>query len=363
MIDRLHLGEMDWVLIGLALLNTAVGLVLIHSATFYAGGGFVWKQSLWVVVAIVFFVLTFAVDYKFLVETSPYMYGLSLLVLLALLLFGRVTAGARSWVRLEFMGGQPSELAKIAVLLILARLFSQYRAAFLNFSFGGLAVGLAGLPMAVIAFQPDVGTAFCFIPLVFVALVLAGLNRKTIVLFLVLGLAGGFLGWQFFLKDYQKTRLATLVNPSQDPRGAGYHVLQSKIAIGSGGVDGKGFMKGTQSQLRFLPARHTDFIFAVLGEEFGFVGVFFVLLLYFFFLARMFQSVGRSPDRAGSYITFMAACLLSFQFLVNVLMIIGLLPVTGIPIPLLSYGGSSLLSTYIAVGLIVNIQMRRFAYV
>ncbi|MBM3310857.1 MAG: rod shape-determining protein RodA, partial [Candidatus Aminicenantes bacterium] len=329
----------------------------------YAGGGFVWKQTLWAAVALLFLFLTVAVDYKFWLEISPYLYGLFLLVLLALLLFGRVTAGARSWFRLAFMGGQPSELAKIAVLLILARLFSEYRAVFVNFSFGGSAALLAGLPMAAIAFQPDIGTAFCFVPVVAGALVMAGLNRKTVVLFLVLGLAGGFLGWNVFLKDYQKTRLTTFVNPGQDPRGAGYHVLQSKIAIGSGGVDGKGFKKGTQSQLRFLPARHTDFIFAVLGEEFGFAGVLTVFILYFLFLARMFRSVGRSRDRAGSYITFMAACLLSFQFLVNVLMIIGLLPVTGIPIPLLSYGGSSLLATYIAVGLVVNIQMRRFVYV
>jgi len=354
---------MDWALTALLLLNTVVGVVLIYSATFYTGGGFAWKQVLWMVIALGFFFLTVAVDYKFWIEIAPYLYGLALLVLVGLLAFGRVTSGARSWLRLAFLGGQPSEVAKVAVLLILARLFSEYRAAFANFAFGALAVLLAGLPMAVIAFQPDFGTAFCFFPLLAGALILAGLNRRMIALFLVVAVVGGFLGWNFFLKDYQKKRLETLVNPGQDPRGAGYHVLQSKIAIGSGGTTGKGFMKGTQSRLRFLPARHTDFIFAVLGEEFGFAGVFAVFVLYFLLLARMFRSVGKTRDRAGSYITFMASSLLTFQFLINVLMIVGLLPVTGIPIPLLSYGGSSLLTTYVAVGLVVNIQMRRFAYV
>jgi rod shape determining protein RodA len=354
---------MDWVLTALLLLNTAVGVTLIYSATFYGGGGFAWKQLLWVVVSLAFFFLTLLVDCKLWLAFSPYLYGLFVFVLLALLFFGRSVSGARSWVGLAFMGGQPSELAKIAVLLVLGRLFAEYRTSNLSLEFGALGFVLAGIPMALIVFQPDFGTASCFFPLLVGSFFLAGLSRRTLVLLLIVVVAGGLVSWNFFLKDYQKKRLETLVNPNQDPRGAGYHVLQSKIAVGSGGFTGKGFMKGTQSRLRFLPARHTDFIFAVLGEEFGFAGVFGVFVLYFLLLARMFRSVGQSRDRAGSYITFMASCLLTFQFLVNVLMIIGLLPVTGIPIPLLSYGGSSLLATYITVGLVVNIKMRRFVNV
>jgi rod shape determining protein RodA len=363
MIDRLHIREIDWVLTGLLLLNTAVGVFLIYGATFYGGSAFVWRQILWVVIGLAFFFLTVAVDYKFWLAISPYLYGLSVLVLLALLVFGRTVSGARSWLKLAFLGGQPSELAKVAVLLVLARLFAEYRAAFVSFEFGVSAALLAGLPMAAVALQPDFGTTACFLPILAGCLLLAGLTRKTLALLLIVSVAGGVLGWNFFLKDYQKKRLETLVKPSQDPLGAGYHVLQSKIAIGSGGIGGKGFKKGTQSRLRFLPARHTDFIFAVLGEEFGFVGIFLAFLLYFFLLARMFGSVGMSRDRAGSYITFMASCWLAFQFIMNVSMIIGLLPVTGIPIPLLSYGGSSLLATYIAIGLVVNIKMRRFVNV
>jgi len=363
MIDRALVREIDWVLTALLLVNTAIGAALIYSASFYGGGGFVWKQILWAALSFGIFVLTISVDYKLWLLLAPYFYGLILLLLLGLLVFGRTIAGARSWMSLAFMGGQPSELAKIAVLLILARLFAEYRAKFLSFEFGALGALLAGVPMGLVILQPDFGTAACFLPLMAAGLFLAGLTKKTVVVFLVLALVVGLLGWTLFLKDYQKQRLETLVKPSQDPRGAGYHVLQSKIAIGSGGIAGKGFMKGTQSQLRFLPARHTDFIFAVLGEEFGFAGVIGVLLLYFFFLARLFRSVGQSRDRAGSYITFMTASLLAFQFLLNVLMIVGVLPITGIPIPLLSYGGSSLLATYVVVGLAVNVKMRRYVNV
>ncbi len=158
-------------------------------------------------------------------------------------------------------------------------------------------------------------------------------------------------------------RLRTVLNPTLDPRGAGYHVLQSRIAIGSGGWLGKGFLRGSQSQLRFLPARHTDFVFAVLGEEFGFVGVSVVLGLYFALLLRIFRAVGKTRDRAGLYVVFLVGCMISVPFLVNVFMIIGLFPITGIPIPLLSYGGSSLLSTFMAVGLVLNVKMRRFVNV
>ena len=172
-----------------------------------------------------------------------------------------------------------------------------------------------------------------FLPIPLAAFVLAGLNRRTVAVILIAAIVVGFVGWNLILKDYQKKRIMTLLNPNEDPRGAGYHVRQSRIAIGSGGLIGKGFLKGTQSQLRFLPARHTDFIFSVLGEEFGFLGVFIVLVSYFLFLARLFLSVPKSRDRAGMYIIFMVACLLTFPFLVNTMMIIGLFPDHGGPDP------------------------------
>jgi rod shape determining protein RodA len=197
--------------------------------------------------------------------------------------------------------------------------------------------------------------------LLFGSLILAGLRRKALIAILILGLLAGIVGWNFYLKDYQKERLATVVFPSRDPKGAGYHILQSKIAIGSGGLLGKGFARGTQSQLKFLPARHTDFVFSVIGEEFGFLGIISVLLLYYFFIWRLFRSAGKSRDRAGVYIVFMVSLMISFQLVVNVAMVIGIFPIVGIPLPLLSYGGSSLLANYLGVGLVLNVKMRRFA--
>jgi len=363
MFNRLQLREIDWVLVGLIVANTLVGILLIFSAAYYSGGGYAVKQLMWMAVGLVVFFLTISIDYKVWMAFAPYLYGLFALFMTALFIFGRTIAGSRSWFRIAFMGGQPSELAKVVVILVLARVFAEYRASFATPGTIALCFGLVGLPVGLILLQPDFGTAMCFMPILFGALILAGLNKKTLAILLVGAVVLSVAGWEVFLKGYQKKRIETMINPAQDPRGAGYHVLQSQIAIGSGGLTGKGFLKGTQSRLRFLPARHTDFIFAVLGEEFGFAGVFVVLAMYFAMLRRMFKSVGHSRDRAGIYITFLAAVSISFQFLVNILMIVGLLPVTGIPIPLLSYGGSSLLATYFTLGLVINVKMRRFANV
>jgi rod shape determining protein RodA len=364
MIDRVQLREIDWVLMGLLLANTAVGVLLIYSAAYFVPGEFFLRQLLWIALSLAFLFLVISIDYKLLMGVAPYLYGIFALILGALLVFGRGVSGAKSWlIRFAFFGGQPSEPAKIAVLLVVALIFAEYRRPILHFDLAALGGGVVLLPALLVAAQPDMGTAMSFLPILLAAFYLSGLSRRAVALFLIAALAVGFIGWSFVLKDYQKQRILTLLDPNQDPRGAGYHVRQSKIAIGSGGLSGKGFMKGTQSQLRFLPARHTDFIFAVLGEEFGFLGILVVLALYFLFLARLFRSVGQSRDRAGMYIVFMVACLLSFPFLINTLMIIGLFPVTGVPIPMLSYGGSSLLTTYLAVGLVVNVKMRRFVNV
>jgi rod shape determining protein RodA len=258
---------------------------------------------------------------------------------------------------------QPSELAKIVMILVFARLFAEYKSAYLTMQVTLLALAVAGVPLLLIIAQPDLGTAMTFLAIIGGAFILAGLKRKAIVLIVLAALVLGIGGWTIGLKDYQKKRITTLIDPAGDPRGSGYQVIQSKIAIGSGGLAGKGFQKGSQSQLRFLPARHTDFIFSVIGEETGFLGVFVVIVLYFGLLARMFLSVAKARDRAGVYIIFTASLLIAFQFLVNVMMIIGLFPVVGITLPFLSYGGSSLLTSFVACGLVMNVKMRRFANV
>ncbi len=363
MIDRRLLQEIDWVLIGLVLLQALIGVFFIYSSSHFLAGQYHVRQLVWIAVSLAALVFVLIVDYKFFVSLSVYFYGLIVAVLAATLVFARLVAGTRSWITLGLMQLQPSELAKIVMILVFARLFADYKGAVLTTSHTLLALSVAGLPLLLIVLQPDLGTAMTFLAIVGGAFLLAGLKKRTIALFVVAALAVGAGGWNFVLKDYQKRRVTTLINPQGDPRGSGYQVIQSRIAIGSGGLAGTGFMKGTQSQLRFLPARHTDFIFSVIGEEAGFLGVLIVALLYLALLARMFLSVGKARDRAGVYIIFTASLLIAFQFLVNVLMIIGLFPVVGITLPFLSYGGSSLLASFIACGLVLNVKMRRFANV
>jgi len=363
MIDRQLFREFDWLLLGLVLLLSLTGAFFIYSSSHFLPGNYCLRQIIWIGISLIALFLVAAVDYKFLVAFSIYFYGLIVALLAVSLLLVRLIAGTKSWIRLGIMQFQPSELAKIVTILVLARLFAEYKGRFLSLRAAGLALLLAGIPLVLVIVQPDLGTALTMSIVVAAAFIMAGLKRKTIILFLALALVIGVGGWNFGLKDYQKKRLTTLVNPGRDVRGSGYQIMQSKIAIGSGGLAGKGFMKGSQSQLRFLPARHTDFIFSVIGEEFGFLGVTAVLLVYGLMLARMFWSVTKARDRAGAYIVFMASMLIAGQALINILMIIGLFPVTGVPLPFLSYGGSSLLSNYVACGLILNVRMRRFANV
>ncbi len=363
MIDRRLVQEVDWVLLALVLLQSLIGVFFIYSSSHYLAGNYHVRQLIWIGASLVALILVLVIDYKFFVSLSVYFYGLTVVLLALTLVFARFVAGTKSWITLGLMQVQPSEPAKIVLILLFARLFAEYKSAYLTSQYTWLALLLSGLPLALIILQPDLGTAMTFMAVIGGVFILAGLKKRTIIFLLLAALVLGVGGWNFGLKDYQKKRLTTLLNPLHDPRGSGYQINQSKIAIGSGGLAGKGFMKGSQSQLRFLPARHTDFIFSVIGEEAGFLGVLTVIGLYFFMLARMFLAVSKARDRAGIYIIFTASLLIAFQFLVNILMIIGLFPVVGITLPFLSYGGSSLLTSYVACGLILNVRMRRFANV
>jgi len=363
MIDRRLVGEIDWVLLGLILAQSLVGVFFIYSSSHFIPGAYYVRQLIWIGISFLALLLVLAIDYKFFVSLSGYFYGLIVILLGTTLVFARLVAGTKSWITLGLMQLQPAELAKIVMILVFARLFAEYKSAYITTAHALGALLVAAVPLLLIIVQPDLGTAMTFIAIIGGAFILAGLRRKAVVLFVLAALVLGIGGWNIALKDYQKKRVTTLINPAGDPKGSGYQVIQSKIAIGSGGFAGKGFGKGTQSQLRFLPARHTDFIFSVIGEEAGFLGVFVVIALYFALLARMFLSVSKARDRAGVYIIFTASLLIAFQFLVNVLMIIGLFPVVGITLPFLSYGGSSLLASYVACGLVLNVKMRRFANV
>lgn len=359
MISRRLFENIDWTLIVLLLLNSLVGVLVIYSASSHLPGDYHWRQLVFLAGSFVTLFVLLAVDYQVLLRLSFYLYGAIMFILIFMLIFSRFISKG-SWIKLPFFQIQPSELAKIAIILVLARLFAEYKRSTVNRNGLLASFGLVALPFMLVALQPDLGTAVSFLSLLLGALILAGLKRGAVIWILLLMVLAGIAGWNFYLKDYQKERLSTVVFPGRDPQGAGYHILQSKIALGSGGVLGKGFTRGTQSQLQFLPARHTDFVFSVIGEELGFVGVTAVLALYAVFLLRLFLATGKSRDRAGVYIIFLVSMMIAFQLLVNVAMVIGLFPIVGIPLPLLSYGGSSLLANFMGVGLVLNIKMRRF---
>ena len=363
MIDRKHLKNIDWILIGLLLINTLIGVAFIYSSSAHLPGNYYLRQLFWLIVSALVLVIVLAIDYRYLIDFSLYAYMLLVVILGLNLVFGRLIAGTKSWIRLPFFQIQPSEFMKIVVILFLVMMFSKYQGKELRLDKGFFAVFIVMIPVGLVAMQPDLGTALTYLPILLAVFVFAGINRKAMVIFLILIIAGGIVTWNFGLKDYQKKRLTTVIFPEKDLLGSGYQINQSKIAIGSGGLFGKGFKKGTQSQLRFLPARHTDFIFSVIGEETGFLGIFVSLAVYFLFLTRMFLSVDKTRDRAGAYLIFMVAVMLSAQFFINVAMTIGLFPVAGIPLPLLSYGGSSLLANFIAVAMVLNVKMRRFVNV
>jgi len=360
MIDRRLIKNIDWYLISLLVLNSLIGVIMIYSASHYMPGSYHWRQLVFIGLGLLALFALLLVDYKVLMAFSFYFYGAVVFVLMMMLIFGQFTSKG-SWIRLRYFGVQPSELAKVVLILVLARFFSEYKRNQATPSAVITSSALVGLPFVLVALQPDLGTAVSFLPLLLGSLILAGLKKKAVIAIVILGVLAGLAGWSFFLKDYQKQRLSTVVFPGRDPKGAGYHILQSKIAIGSGGLLGKGFARGSQSQLRFLPARHTDFVFSVIGEEFGFIGIFGMLLLYYLFLRRLFRSAPKSRDRAGVYIISMVSLMISFQLVINVAMVIGIFPIVGIPLPLLSYGGSSLLANFLAVGLVLNVTMRRFA--
>lgn len=363
MIDRSQIKNIDWALVTFLLLNSFIGVAAIYSSSHYLPGNYYLKQIIWIIISFLALFLFASIDYKFLVAYSYYFYGLFIVLLIWILFFGKFVAGARSWIKFPFFQAQPSELIKVILILLLASIFANYRKPDLTWSKLFFCGSLVVIPLVLVCLQPDLGTASSYIPILLAAIFLAGLNRKILIFMLILALLFGLVGWNLGLKDYQKKRLKTLVFPDKDPLGAGYHIQQSKIAVGSGGFLGKGYKKGTQSQLKFLPARHTDFIFSVIGEEFGFLGILAVLLSYFLLLSRLFLAVKDSRDREGVYIIFMVAVMIASQFFINILMVIGFFPIAGIPLPLLSYGGSSLLTTYLAVSLVLNVKMRRFVNV
>jgi len=362
-VDRRLFFNVDWVLVGAALLICLIGVFTIHSATFKdpRNSHLDVRQVYWLGIGLVALIVAISVDYRRLADRAPLLYALTVLALGYVLFFGPRIAGTRRWIVLAGVQLQPSELAKLVAAIFVAKVFSESKKESLGLG-DILAPGAAiGLLIVLIAAEPDLGSAFCLVPLFVTGAVVAGLRVRAMAALVLAGLVVGGLGWQFALKDYQKSRIYTFLDPNLDPRGAGYQKIQSQIAVGSGGLSGKGFKQGTQSQLGYLPARHTDFIFSVLAEELGFLGVVTVLGLYLLVLWRAFETAQLARDRVGAFLAAGVGAVMSFQVVYNVAMVAGLVPVKGLPLPLMSYGGSSVISSLLAIGLILNVRMRRFA--
>ncbi len=360
MLERRSFHNVDWLLAFGVIALGAVGVGMVYSATF--GGSLAdlaLKQLAYLAIGFAVMLLAMAIDYHTLSELGYVFYGAALVLLLYLLFFGRAIANTRGWLELGPVNFQPAEMAKITTLLALSTFLNGRRTPGLGFVNTVAILALVGTPVLLIVLQPDLGTAITFLPLVAVAAFLGGIRIRTIaILVLIPVLALPFL-WNHYLKDYQKTRVLTFVDPERDPKGAGYQVLQSKIAVGSGGLLGKGFLEGTQGQLNFLPAQHTDFIFALLAEERGFLGSLIVLALYFVVIYRCVVTGRAARDRLGVFLAMGMVALFSCQVLINIGVVVGLLPTTGVPLPLMSYGGSSLISTMAGMGLVLNVWMRR----
>jgi rod shape determining protein RodA len=288
------------------------------------------------------------------------MYGASILALLAVMIFGRRYLGAKRWIAMP--GGwhfQPSEWVKLVLILTMAKYFAEYHDRELPFKELLKAGAIVAVPMLMVLKQPDLGTSLTYLPIAVMALFLGGMKWKHVLVMVLL--AGILLPVGFhFLKPYQRDRLTAFVEPEADAKGSGYQVIQSLVAVGSGGLWGKGTAKGTQTQGQFLPVTHTDFIMAAWSEEHGFVGATAVLLLYFLVLMRLIHNAQTAPDRAGTFVVMGVVAVVTFHVLVNVGMVVGFMPVTGIPLPLMSYGGSSILFMFLALGIVMNVRMRRF---
>ena len=353
--------DFDWWLLAIAFAICGLGLLEIYSATHRGNlAGMHWRQFWWVVLGVACMMVVSRIDYHGILDQAPLLYLLGLAALVAVLALGQTRFGARRWITIGgFNVGQVSEWMKLIIIVVLARYYSEVRTDRLTLM-DLVKVGvLFGLPVGLILLQPDLGTALVIVPVAVVGAFLAGVNWKHAVALGLIGLALLPVGWHF-MKPYQKERIETFLKPEENPQSAGYQTLQSRIAVGSGGFWGKGLGEGSQNQLGFVPVRWSDFIFAALAEEWGFAGVFVTLLLYMALLLRLVQNAQRAIDRSGMFLVMGVTAAVGFHILVNVAMVIGYMPVTGIPLPLMSYGGSATVFVFTALGLVMNVRIRRF---
>ncbi|NLZ38251.1 MAG: rod shape-determining protein RodA [Firmicutes bacterium] len=363
MFERKLLRNFDWLLLLTVFALVAVSLIIITSTTFnYTGDPFYFSKRQLIRFAVGFAAMLFiiSIDYTYFYRLAPYIYFFSLLMLAAVLFMGSKSGGAQRWIDLGFFELQPSEFAKLGIIITLARLLTAQEGNFEDMYSLLPAFFHVAVPMGLIFLQPDLGTSLVFIVILFAMLYMAGAKGKHLFTFAVIGAVVGVPLLWFNLKDYQKMRLIIFLDPYMDPLDNGYQIIQSLIAVGSGGLHGKGlFAEGTQNALNFLLEQHTDFIFSAYAEGTGFIGAVILLLLFAILILRIIWLASQAKDTFGMLVCIGIASMMLFHILVNIGMTIGIMPVTGIPLPFISYGGSSLLMNMMAIGIVLNIGMRR----
>jgi len=366
MIDRRLLTNIDWVLLGLTLTACLVGILNIYSATStykIVGSTYYMKQFYWLLVGMTVSFIVSSIDYHIFEDFSYWLYGFLLVLLIAVLVVGRRSMGATRWLNLGFFSIQPSELMKIVIIMTFARFFNTFN------SPGGLSVKDMLLPLSLlmpavllIMKQPDLGTATLVLLIAGSMIAYRGLKLSTVVSFILVTLPVIWISWKHLLRPYQKNRVLDFINPERSRLGSGYHIIQSKIAVGSGGFSGKGFIKGTQSQLRFLPEQHTDFAFSVFAEEWGFIGCMFLIIIYLSIILWGLNIARRCNDRFGALLAVGVTAMLFWHAVINMGMVMGMFPVVGVPLPFFSYGGTSMITSMVGIGILQNISMRRFMF-
>ncbi len=365
--ERNLLSRLDFNFAFVILALNLIGLINLYSATHGLFSkdrmDLFWMQLAWLSVGWAVYLGITLIDYKIFLRGAYILYGLNLSALLAVEFIGKTSYGATRWLDLGFFRYQPSETMKLVTVLVLARILSRREKT------SGMGLRelfwpclLAGIPFIITAKQPDLGTAGMLALITTSLLIFVGVNRSILIFLVIVASLAAPVVWNFGLKEYQKNRVLTFLSPGRDPRGTGYNSIQSKIAVGSGKVLGKGFRKGTQSQLEFLPERHTDFIFSVLSEEHGFIGSVTTLGLFVILYLMCVRIAINAREKAGALIVVGALSYMFWHVFINMGMVIGILPIVGVPLPLLSYGGSSMLSTMTGLGLVSSVAYRRYLF-
>lgn len=361
-IDTRLLKKIDYGLIITVLLICVIGIIAVNSATYSLGSErYIKIQVASIIMGMVSIVVILLIDYNMLSKICIPIYIITNLMLLAVLIFGKGSEewGASRWIRIGSFGFQPADFAKLAIIICLAKFLDDNKEMFHKPIVVFKSLLFVGLPMALILAQPDLGTTLIFGAFVFGMLFVAGLKYKHMIIAGIVGLVTAPFAWFGILKPYQRTRISIFLNPEQDPMGEGYHTLQSRIAVGAGMVWGKGLFNGSSSQFGFLPQKHTDFIFSVIAEELGFIGVIVLILLYAIMLYKCINIAREAKDDFGAYLATGITFMMAFHIFLNIAMAIGLAPVTGKPLPFVSYGGTFMLTNMMAIGILLNINMRR----